>query len=509
MIKKLLMIIFLISGMLMAPPSSHAQINIDTSSPFLPQNDSRKISMDFQDAPLVDVLKIFSQQSGFNLVTSEDLRDRLVTVYLDNVSVEEALTQVLKANSLTYEIQSESNIYIVKPLTRPEVELITRVYNLKNSTVANAKLNNILNISISTEEASASGARNSSGGAEGPTEGISAAIRTILTPRGQIVEDPRTNSLIITDIASNFAMIESALARLDVPIPQILIEVEMLEVSKESTDAIGLKLGSQPLVFTGAQRLMIYPFRQNDEIAQGFTFEDPEFTPGSLDASGLTAALQFLRTQSDTKNLARPRILTLNNETAQIRISTDEAIGIKDQQSSGGSLSTSSIEAERHETGVILTVTPQANVETSEITLAVIPKLIVARTGGTFTTSTGRQITFKDPEERGSQSILKIRSGETIVLGGLLRNDDTKTVTKLPILGDIPLIGGAFRHKAQTKSDRELIIFITPHIIKDKKISTTAAVSLKKLIREQNTPGKPLREVKIGQELNEFEDKNL
>src|SRR3989338_5640655 len=101
--KSIPIMIFFISGILLASPPSHAaEINIDTSSPFLAQNGSKKISMDFQEAPLVDVLKIFSQQSGFNLVTSEDLRSRSITVFLDNVPVEEALTQILKANSLTY-----------------------------------------------------------------------------------------------------------------------------------------------------------------------------------------------------------------------------------------------------------------------------------------------------------------------------------------------------------------------------------------------------------------------
>ena len=513
MTKKMPLVIFFVLSVLLAPPSSYvsAEIDIDTSSPFLSQNTAKKISMDFQDAPLVNVLKIFSQQSGFNLVTSEDLANRLITVYLDNVPVEEALTQILRANKLTYEIQTESNIYIVKPMPQPEVELLTRVYNLKNSTVTKAKLNELLNISTESESGGGAGGSAGAGGAGGEedSEGISAAIKSILTSSGHVVEDSRTNSLIVTDIASNFAMIESTIARLDVPIPQILIEVEMLEVSKDSTDAIGIKLGAQPLVFTGAQRLTIYPWDQNRLLAKGYEFEDPEYTAGSVNTSGLTAALQFLRTQTDTKTLARPRIMTLNNETAQIRISTNEAIGIKDQTSSSGNLATSSIEAERYETGIILTVTPQANVDTSEIVLAVIPKFIVAREGGTFTSSSGRQVTFKDPEERGSQSILKIRSGDTIVLGGLLRSDESKTITKLPILGDIPLIGAAFRHKAKDTSDRELIIFITPHIVKDRGPQKADAIRSRKMLREQEAPRKRFREVKIEHELSDEEEKKL
>src|SRR4051812_39769219 len=91
--KSIPVMIFFIAGILLtSPPGQAADINIDTSSPFLAQNSSKKISMDFQEAPLIDVLKIFSQQSGFNLVTSEDLHDRTITVFLDNVPVDEALT---------------------------------------------------------------------------------------------------------------------------------------------------------------------------------------------------------------------------------------------------------------------------------------------------------------------------------------------------------------------------------------------------------------------------------
>jgi type IV pilus assembly protein PilQ len=501
--KKIVCLAFFVLMAICLLPLGHAQeLTIDTSSPFLPEMSSKKISMDFQEAPLVDVLKIFSQQSGFNMVTTEDLRNRLVTVYLDNVPVEEALNQILKANSLTYEIQSESNIYLVKPLTKPDVELLTRVYRLKNSTVASAKINSTLSISSSSEEGGGGGG----GGGGTSASGITDAVKAVLTSRGQVIEDPRTNSLIVTDIASNFNVVDSAIARLDVAVPQILIEVEMLEVSKQATDKIGIKMGTQPLVFQGATRNSVYPWDRNKLIDQGLF--DEAYTPGSIDTSGLTAALQFLRTQSDTKSLARPRILTLNNQTAQIRISTQEAIGVKDQQSStgGAGIATSSVEAERVETGVILTVTPQANVDNGEITLAVIPKFIVAREGGTFSSASGRSVTFKDPEERGSQSLLKIHSGDTIVIGGLLRTDNTNTTTKLPFFGDIPLIGGAFRHRDKTSTDRELIIFITPHIIKDSENSKTAAVRTD-IVREQDMPVKRLREV--DQKLSEVEKQNL
>jgi type II secretory pathway component GspD/PulD (secretin) len=178
----------------------------------------------------------------------------------------------------------------------------------------------------------------------------------------------------------------------------------------------------------------------------------------------MTAALNFIKTRTDTRNLARPRILTLNNQPAEIKISTNEAIGASTVTNASSSSSTSSVQAERVQTGVFLTVTPQANITTREITMAIYPKVIEASNGITVSGQL-----FKDPEERGAQSILKVLDGETVIIGGLLRSKKSTAVTKLPFLGDIPFVGGVFRHKDIAGSERELIIFITPHILTDKK----------------------------------------
>ena len=121
--------------------------------------------------------------------------------------------------------------------------------------------------------------------------------------------------------------------------------------------------------------------------------------------------------------------------------------------------------------------------------MAVVPKVILARTGATFSGNS-----FKDPEERGSQSILRVPSGDTIVIGGLMRDDSTKTVTKFPILGDIPILGQAFRHTDSSIKERELIIFITPHIL-DEVLLETAGVNPAALIREQDVPTDQLQAV--------------
>jgi type II secretory pathway component GspD/PulD (secretin) len=192
----------------------------------------------------------------------------------------------------------------------------------------------------------------------------------------------------------------------------------------------------------------------------------------------------------------------LNNDTAEISISTDEAIGLQSTTSSSEGTATSVAEAERVQTGVFLKVTPQANVQTREITMAIEPKVIQARSGGTF----GGQ-TFKDPEERGSKSILRINDGDTIVLGGLLRTDFDQTKTRVPVVEKIPLLGAAFRHKNKVESQRELIIFITPHIVEESLAGNIKAPETSNTAREQSVPTD--RRAAIEKELSSVEEKRF
>jgi len=480
-------------------PSAGAEdlTNIDG---YLSREETRTISMDFQNAQLNDVLKILSQQSGMNFIASQEVFGKTMSIYLDKVSTDEALEQILSSNDLTYELKPGNNIFIVRPLGKSAKQLITRVYRLKYATVMSSKLNQTL----AAGQGSAA-----SGGSGNLQSGIAAAVQAMLSGDGKIIEDNRTNSLIVTDIPSQFLLIEQTIERLDVRIPQILIEVEMLDISKTTADLLGAQFGDTPFTFTGGERDTLYPFDRNKAMAnlgklggQGFEFADAEYRVGTLSFAGLTMTLQFLRTQSDTKNLARPRILTLNNETAEINIKTNEAIGLASVTSSSQGNPITTAQAERSVTGVFLKVTPQVNVDTSEITMAIEPKVVQARTGGTFSGQT-----FKDPEERGTKSILRVPDGDTIILGGLLRTNTEETRTSVPVLGKIPVLGAAFRHKDKAESQRELIIFITPHIIPEGYAQGLSAGRFPEMAYQQNTPLD--RSEEINQALSHFEQQGF
>lgn len=460
----------------------------------------KTISMDFKNAQLADVLKIFSQQSGLNFIADSNISDKKINLYLDKVPVEEALERILSANSLTYELKQDSNIFVVKKITKPDLELMSRIYPLRFATVSTSKLNSTLG-SGSSSATSGAGAGASSGGtaaAAGATSsgasastGLINAIKSVLSHDGSVIEDNRTNSLIITDIPTQFPNIEQVLARLDVRIPQILIEVEMLDISKNTADLLGAKWGNTFGEFAGSSKVMMFPFNANngfqtrDKVAVDGA-EDPITVYkelGNLSFTNLNVAIQFLKTQTDTKSLARPHILTLNNETAEIKIETEEAIQIDSTTDSETNETTTTVI--RHNTGVSLRVTPQANLLTNEITLAVEPNVTEAKPS-----SLGSPEQIKDPEQRGSKSLLRVKNGDTVVIGGLLRSDVDDTRTSIPGIAKIPLLGAAFRHKDKSEQQRELIIFITPHIVDEDLDSSQTTSTVSVLDREQSLDNK-------------------
>ncbi|MFH1457893.1 MAG: secretin N-terminal domain-containing protein [Candidatus Omnitrophota bacterium] len=503
------------------------KLNAYPEAPLLEADSPAEISMDFKDANLKDVLKVFSIQSGMNFISSEAVQDRKITLYLDKVPIEQAMDKLFKANNLSYEYYRDSNIFIVKEWGKLQIETQTRVFYLKHATVSTSSLKQEMHdILVSQDSGGNAGAGKWK---QEEAAGISTVIKKLLSDAGSMIEDYRTNSLIITDTPQRLQVIAGVIASLDVPVPQVLLEVEMLDVSKNSVDKLGLKWPTTLAQLTvPGSRMTSFPFSGNKGTSGNSYTIDPNegafggpgdgwdfpawgashFGPSILTIIGTTLTLDFLRTQTDTKFLARPRILTLNNETAEIRIATNESIGVTTTTTSaGGNTGSSTAEAERVETGVILRVTPQINLETGEITMFIYPKVSEAVQGSTIT-SGGQTSRFRDPEVRSTKSLVKVKDGETIVIGGLLRDEFSQVTEKLPILGDLPFIGALFRHKggdSDKNKQRELLVFITPHIMKDSEIKLVQREQVKLSGREQSTISALSREVAINSSMNRFD----
>jgi len=469
------------------------------------------ISMDFQDANLKDVVKILSIQSGLNFIASEAVQDRKITLFLDKVPIKETMDKLFKANNLTYELDEQAKIFIVKDWGKPEIDTITKVFYLKYATVSSSSLKEEMYNQISSAGTTSGGGSTTGSSTSGESGkwtsekdvGITNAVKKNLTPNiGFVIEDYRTNSLIVIDIPNRMPVIEKLIASLDVPASQVMLEVEMLDVSKNTVDKIGLEFGQSPFTF-------VVPGNRHVETFIGDITYRSLSLPGAAGAVvfGHTYAevLDFLRTRTDTKFLARPRLLTLNNETAEIKITTQESVGVT--TTSTATTSTTTATPERAETGVLLRITPQINVDTGEITMFIYPQVSEATAGNTLT-SGSQSFRYRDPEVRSTKSVVRIRDNQTVLIGGLIRNEFTQVVTKVPILGDIPIVGALFRHKggdSDKNKERELIIFITPHIIKDTNVEFAQAKKTGLATKEQITILPSERRLAIDASLNNFE----
>ena len=447
-----------------------------------------EISMDFKDASIIDVMKAFSIQSGLNFIASESVQDRKLTLYLDKVPLKNAMDKLFEANNLYYELDREANIFIVKDMGKPDKELVTKVFFLKYASVTNSSLLKELGSNLGGSDTS-----------------LTAVVKQVLSPLGSVIEDGRTNSLIVRDAAIRIPIISETIAALDVPQPQILIEVEMLDVSKDLLDNIGFKFGDSPLdmVIKGSLFNTTWPVsllglsKKNLNNSSSTSSTSTTTSSGSLDFSApYEIIFNFIKQRADTKILARPRILTLNNQTAEVKITTKETIvSNQSNTSSGGSNVQTSETQERVDTGVTLRVTPQVNLETGDITMFIMPT-VKDTSKSSLTTTIGGII--KDPEERSTKSIVRVKDGETVMLGGLIRRSLSQTITKLPFLGDIPFIGALFTNKTKDKDvDRELLVFITPRIIQDEafKFAQMRKYRIPEREQELSSTGNRVREI--------------
>ncbi|MCX5687428.1 MAG: hypothetical protein NTV71_02105, partial [Candidatus Omnitrophica bacterium] len=255
-----------------------------------------------------------------------------------------------------------TSIFIVKETGKPKVETITKIYELKYAQM-NAPTSSTANASI----------------AKVPDVGIESVVKGVLSENGRIIADKRSNSLIITDVPSPFSIIENLLSKLDVRTPQVMIRVEILETSTALIESLGINWSGEFGTYTGPATGTIWPMNnslgRNDSSGEGIT------SPGGFSLASTTAAITALLSSSDTKTLARPQILTMNNETAEININSNDAIErldtITDGVNGGPSRTTSTFvrAASPNLPGITLTVTPTIS-KSDFVTMVIEPKLI-------------------------------------------------------------------------------------------------------------------------------------
>jgi len=314
-------------------------------------------------------------------------------------------------------------------------------------------------------------------------------ILNLLSESGKLIPDIESNSILIIDYPSNIDMVEKYLKMADSQSEQVLIEARVVEVKLEKEHSLGVnwtlfagkggaelgqvRLGSA----SGSGLQQQIPFRQPtwEPLNIGGTAQSP-FTMGIFDEN-IDIVLKALTTQLETEILSAPKITTTNNRRAKIDVVKttpflEEVEKEEEDITGGGTRTTFTYKYSYADEGVSLVVTPLINPDSS-ITIDIFPQVkeivawreVVAPEGAAGTPQ------LPETDVRLSQTKVTVREGQTIVIGGLIRNKVTNGTTKVPFLGDIPFLGSLFRSNKETKDKTELLILVSPIIITPKVLA--------------------------------------
>lgn len=460
----------------------------------------RTVSIRVANVPISAFLNSITTQAKINFIMSEEFANKKVTASLTRVTVREALDTLLRVHGLAYQRIGKSDSYVVTKRSNDAPDTITKIYTLSYISLqgvgsAQSELNSIMPQDVSSGGSSgmsAGGGSGFDGGSTGSKGGdsyasgstITSIVGSMLSPVGKIAVDPRTNKLIITDVPEVFPQVENILAELDIKPPQILIEAQIVEVSKTSGLNVGFEYGGSDgtlAAVTAPSRSLTadyfhgrtrphgweWIFPKSDDIGGTTTTTTSTSTTteddsdgneeGVLNLAAFNIVLRALLTRGEAKYLGKPKVVTLNNKTATITTSTDATVGrtITDSGSTTATATTTT-SAERKRVGLTLQVTPQVNRE-GYVTLYVQPSYSdVVSSGFDFSL---------DTTTRAASTLVRVKNGQTVVIGGLLTSRETDQTRKVPLLGDIPVLGWLFTSRAKSKSTTDLVIFITPTIL--------------------------------------------
>lgn len=383
--------------------------------------ESRPISLDFRDASLRTVLDVVTRHSGINFVLDRDVRaDVRVTVLLRQAKVEDALDLITSSNQLAKKV-IDSRTIVIYPNTaekhREYQEQLVRVFNLSNS----------------------------------DPKGAAAFLKAMLKIREPFV-DERSNLLALRDSPENIQLAERLLAVFDSAEPEVLLEVEVLEVAASRLNELGVKFPSSfsltPLPPVGSDSLTLGNLDGigRDRIGVGFN-------PNNL-------LVNLRREVGDTSTLANPKLRVRNKEKAKILIG-DKIPIVSTTTGTGGFVSEN---ISYLDVGLKLDVEPTVFAD-DEVAIKI--GLEVSSLGTATKTSAG-SIAYQIGT-RNANTLLRLRDGETQLLAGLISRDERSTSSRVPGLGDLPVLGRLFSSQLDDGKRSELLLAITPRVLRNVK----------------------------------------
>ncbi len=422
-----------------------------------------RISLNFQDIEVRAVLQLIADFTELNLVASDTVTGR-ITLRLQNVPWDQALELVLKTRGLDQ--RQIGNVLMIAPAEeisereRQQIEANKQIAELAPLStefirVRYAKANEVVDLFSAGSE---------DGG-------------SLISARGSVIVDPRTNSLIVTETAAKLTEIRSLIDLVDIPIRQVMIEARIVIAQSSLDEELGIRWGGgHTNTNFGGNALSVSGDTANVSALNQAMIDG---TPGALSYPGallvdlgvaepagsfavgftskdvfLTAELSALEAVGKGEVVSQPKVITGDKQKASIKSGTE----VPYQESSAGGATATQFKEAVLQLDVTPNITPDDRILLDLIiNQDSIGELVPSGNGGSIPTIDTTQLTTQ----------VLVGNGETIVLGGVFRTEDLEKVLKVPILGDLPVMGQFFRSSSTSRTKTETLIFITPRILAD------------------------------------------
>jgi type IV pilus secretin PilQ/predicted competence protein len=398
---------------------------------------SRMVTIDADDAFLPSVLSILAEKSGYNIVTGPGVnKEERISVHLKDVPIEQAMNLVVRAAGLSYEIVGRSFLVAPGKALKEQVGLTSYVIDLKYT--------------------------------DAPT--VSKMLQGF---NANVTIDTTGNKILLLTSPKIISDIQKVIEEVDKPGLQIVLECRIIEVAVDDEQDLGIDWNRLSSIQTVVSEGTVDPYgNQVDKdgnpkltgLEPSQRGRVPNFLPfypletrrmgyWTKQVSAFEVTLDWLMQRGRAEVLANSSVATLNNKEAEIRV-VDEIPYVARSGGVGGQVQINTVTV-----GVMLKVRPKINSD-GYITTDISPEL-----SSIFQFIQSQDTQLPWVKRRTSTTTIRIRDGETVVMGGLLGVEASKTVSRVPFLGDLPFVGALFRHNSETTRKTDLIIQVTPHIL--------------------------------------------
>ena len=437
----------------------------------------KKISLDFQDIEVRRVLQLLADFTNINMVAADSVQGN-ITLRLKDVPWDQALDIILKTKNL--DKRRNGNVIWIAPVA----ELIKAEEEEAKALAQSIKLAPLQTEYIQLSYAKAADieklitqGKNSSSQVNmtAPTDALANGAGSLLSPRGTISIDPRTNTLIISDTSQKIDQIRKMIDLLDVSVKQVMVEARIVRATTDFTREMGVKWGlvsqgitrNNDLLVGGSDQTLWDLKSPNDDgtyniqrpdnlnVDLGVANAAGKIAFGLISLSDFMLDLELSALQADGYGevISTPKVLT--GDKQQAKVASGQEIPYQSVQNTGGaSTATTSFKEALLSLDVVPSITPDGKVQM---------KLNIKSDSPAGYAQNGEIILNKNE----ITTDVLVNNGETVVLGGIFEQETISNQTKVPFLGDIPYVGRLFRKDAKTDNKRELLIFVTPRIVND------------------------------------------